>query len=151
MKKSIRLVVVSLAVAVASIFAVSCTEEFEVQENLLYNKWQFPESMSLVDTITGFNYSGAVMTILPPDTIRVSAESTRIYKWTLRGNSITATCTPRANVDEHYILAFTIYEQSASQMKIKGKARYIYDGENTERGNISCTLTKYVPPTPASK
>ena len=143
MKKNIRLA--ALAVAAASLLAVACTEEFEVQEPLLQNVWQFPVSESLMDTVTGFNYSGAVMTI-DKDTLRVDVEPGRKYHWVLRGNSVTATCTPRANVDESYILAFTVYEQSATQLKITGKARYIYEGENTERGNISCTLTQWVPP-----
>lgn len=145
MKKKLILFAAALLVAAGALFTVSCTDEFQVEESQLYGKWIFPDTLE-PDTITGFNWAGVTMEIKAPDTIRVNSEG-GYYLWTLRGNSVTATRTTYT-VGENFVIAFTIYELSADKMKITGKCRYIYNGENTERGDISCTLTKYVPPTP---
>lgn len=143
MKKNIFLLAAALLVAATSLFTVSCSDEFQVDENQLYGKWIFPENLA-PDTVTGFNWAGATMEIKAPDTIRVDAES-GYYLWTLRDNNVTATKTTNTT-GEAYVIAFTVYELNASKMAITGKCRYIYNDQNTERGNISCTLTKYVPP-----
>lgn len=145
MKKKLILFAAALVVAAGAFLSVSCTDEFQVEKDQLYGKWIFPDSMPL-DTVTGFNWSGVAMDIVKPDTIRVNCEG-GYYLWTLRDNNVTATKTTYT-IGESYIIAFTIYELSSDKMKITGKCRYIYNGENTERGDISCTLTKYVPPTP---
>jgi hypothetical protein len=124
----------------ASLFATtSCTKEFEVQPDQLYGTWYFPANLP-VDTLTGFNWAGAEMIIKAPDTIWVNYEPGKTFLWTLRGNNVTATCTPRSNVDEHYVIAFTVYEATKKSLKIEGKYRYLYNGDNMERGKLSCTL-----------
>lgn len=144
MKKKIILAATAVAIALVSLTAVSCTEEFEVEKSQLCGTWYFPMSLP-ADTVTGFNWAGMGMTINNNDTLFVNGEPSKLYRWILRDNSVTATCTPRANVDEHYVIAFTVYDISATKMEIKGKYRYLYEGENSVRGDITCTMTKNSP------
>lgn len=141
----------------ASLFATtSCTEEFQVEESQLYGTWYFPLTLA-PDTVTGFNWAGAEMIIKAPDTMWISnatsvpSWTSSDYKpvpflWTLRDNNVTATITnPMPTMDEKYVVAFTVYEASAKKLKITGKYRYLYNGDNTAIGNISCTLSKTPP------
>ena len=153
MKKNISLIAVALLIASASLFTVSCQDEFQVEESQLYGTWYFPLDLA-VDTATGFNWAGHSLIIKAPDTMWVqqfgkSPESA--FLWTLRGNNVTATLKPRANVDESYVVAFTVYEATANSLKIAGKYRYLYNGDNTVRGDISCTLSKTNPNTAPGK
>ncbi len=132
----------------ASLFATtSCQDEFQVEENQICGTWYFPLTLA-PDTTTGFNWAGAEMIIKPTDTMYVNYEAGKIFLWNLRGNSVTATCTPLANVDEHWVVAFTVYDVTKNTMKITGKYRYIYYEDNTEMGDISCTLSKTPPEVP---
>lgn len=140
MKKNICFIAMALVIAAAAFSSVSCTDEFQVQEKQLYGKWYFPLNLA-PDTITGFNWAGAEMVIKAPDTMLVNAAPGKTFLWTLRGNSVTATCKPRANVAESWVVAFTVYELGANSMKITGKYRYLYDEDNTAIGDITCTLT----------
>lgn len=149
MKKNISLIAVALLIAAASLFTVSCKDEFQVEESQLYGKWYFPLDLA-PDTVTGFNWAGDSITFKAPDTMWVQDYPGMKFNWTLRDNNVTATCKPRANVDESYVVAFTVYEASTNALKITGKFRYIYNGENTPRGDISCTLSK-TNPNPAGK
>lgn len=147
MKKNICLLATALLIATASLFTVSCTEEFQVEESQLYGKWYFPLTLA-TDSLTGFDWSGDSLIIKAPDSMWVQDRgmaTSDAFIWTLRGNSVTATLTPRANVDEHYIIAFTVYSLDANNMQISGKYRYIYNGENVIRGDISSTLTRTDP------
>lgn len=143
--KKISKITVLLVAAVsltAVVLATSCNKnEFVVEPTQLYGTWYFPLNL-MPDTVTGFNWAGAAMTIMKNDTILVDYEPSKAYRWTLRDNNVTATCTPRPNVDEHYVIAFTVYELTGKSMKISGKYRYLYNGDNEERGDISCTLSK---------
>ena len=143
MKKNICLIATAVVIAVASLFTVSCKDEFQVEESQLCGTWYFPLDLA-PDTTTGFNWAGAEMVVIP-DTIVVSSAPGKIFRWTLRGNNVTATCKPLANVDESWVIAFTVYEATPKTLKISGKYRYIYNGENMERGDISCTLSKTNP------
>ena len=146
--KKINKITVLLVAAVsltAAVLTTSCQkDELVVEPSQLYGTWYFPLNMQ-PDTLTGFNWAGAVMTIKAPDTLLVSTEFGKTFRWTLRDNSVTATCTPRANVDEHWVIAFTIHEAEAKKMKITGKYRYLYNGDNTPKYDISCTLSKTPP------
>ena len=150
MKKNVRFIAAALLLATVSLFTVSCKDEFQVEESQLYGKWYFPLDL-VPDTITGFNWAGAEMTIKAPDTMYVSAESGKLFRWTLRGNSVTATYKPRANVDESWVVAFTVYEATANTLKVTGKYRYIYYEDNTERGSFDCTLSHTRPTPPEGK
>ena len=143
-KKNISLIAIALVIAATSLLNVSCSKEFQVEKNQLYGTWYFPSTLA-PDTLTGFNWAAASMTIKAPDTMLVNAEPGKVFIWTLRDNNVTATCTPRANVDEHYVIAFTVNEIDAKTMKIVGKYRYLYMGDNQVWGNISCTLSKTPP------
>lgn len=149
MKKTICFIATALFIAAASLLSVSCTEEFQVEESQLYGKWYFPANLA-PDTVTGFDWAGADMT-LRHDTMWVSTAPGKLFKWTLRGNNVTGTYTPRANVEESWVVAFTVYEASANSLKVKGKYRYIYYEENTPMGEFDCTLTHTNPTAPASK
>ena len=144
MKKNLCLIATVVFIAAASLFSVSCTKEFQVEESQLSGKWYFPLDLA-PDTTTGFNWAGAEMIIKPTDTLLVNAAPGKVFLWNLRGNSVTATCKPRANVDESWVIAFTVYEADAKSLKINGKYRYLYFGDNTEIGNLSCTLTRTNP------
>ena len=147
MKKNICLIATALFIAAGAISSVSCTEEFQVEESQLYGTWYFPLNLA-ADTNTGFNWAGDSIVIKAPDTMWVQdfgMGKEAAFLWTLRGNNFTAIRTPRANVDEHYVVAFTVYEASGSSMKISGKYRYIYYDENIPRGDISCTLSRTKP------
>lgn len=143
MKKNICLIATAFMMIAGAFFTVSCTEEFQVEESQFTGKWYFPLNLA-PDTVTGFNWAGAEMKF-SHDTLLINSEPGKTFIWTLRDNNLTATCTPRANVDEHYVVAFTVYEASGSSMKIKGKYRYIYQGDNMVRGDISCTLSRTNP------
>lgn len=142
MKKTLCLVATAVLIATASLFTVSCTEEFQVEESQLAGQWYFPLNLA-VDTVTGFNWAGLDMTFRH-DTMWVAGKT---FIWTLRGNNVTATCKPRANVEESWVVAFTVYEADAKSMKISGKYRYLYGEDNTVLGDISCTLTRTNPAT----
>lgn len=133
----------------ASLFATtSCTEEFQVEESQICGTWYFPLTLA-PDTTTGFNWAGAEMIIKAPDTMWVNLEPGKTFFWTLRGNNVTGTWTnPHPTMDERYVVAFTVYEATPNSLKITGKYRYIYNGENTVRGDISCTLSKTKPEVP---
>ncbi len=133
-----------LAIAAALFSTTACKDEFVVEKSQLVGIWQFPETLA-PDTTTGFNWAGAKLNIRNLDTITVDYEAGKYFVWTLRDNNVTAIATPRPNVPESWIIAFTVYDISDKEMKITGKCRYIYNDENTVRGDISCTLKKYVP------
>lgn len=144
MKKKICLIATALLLAAASLMSVSCTEEFQVEKSQLYGTWYFPVTLP-ADTVTGFNWAGEFMTINNNDTLLVSALPGKRFDWILRGNTVTATCTPRANVDEHYVVTFTVYEATATTLDVKGKYRYIYEGDNQPHGTFECKLNKNQP------
>ena len=144
MKKNISLIATALLIATASLFCVSCKDEFQVEESQIYGKWYFPLTLA-PDTVTMFNWAGNYMTITPPDTLRVQALPGKNFKWYLQDNNVTAICKPRANVDESWIIAFTVYDVTSSTMKIAGKYRYQYGEDNTVHGDLSCTLTRSDP------
>lgn len=139
MKKNICFVAAALLIVAASLLTVSCKKEFQVEESQISGKWYFPLTLA-PDTITGFNWAGAEMTF-KSDTMVVNTLPGKIFKWTLRDNNVTAVCTPRANVEESWVVAFTVYEATQNSLKINGKYRYIYYEDNKVMGDISCTLT----------
>lgn len=143
MKKNIFSIAAALLIAVSALSSVSCTKEFQVEESQLYGTWYFPLNLA-PDTATGFNWAGAEMIIKNNDTLVVNPEG-KSFRWTLRDNNVTAICQPRANVDESWIIAFTVYDATSSSLQIKGKYRYNYQGDNMVRGDISCTLSKTNP------
>ena len=133
-----------LFVAATLFTTTSCSKEFQVEESQLTGTWYFPLTLA-PDTVTGFNWAGAEMIIKPVDTLVVNTEPGKIFKWILRDNTVTATCTPRANVDEHLVITFTVYDATSKTLQIEGKYRYLYEGTNTVRGNLSCTLSRTRP------
>ena len=144
MKKNLCLIATAVLIAAASLFTVSCSDDFQVEESQLYGKWYFPLDLA-PDTVTGFNWAGNEMTIKAPDTMRVAGKT---FIWTLRDNNVTGTYKPRANVDESWVVAFTVYEATSNSLKISGKYRYLYQGDNTVLGDLSCTLTHTNPANP---
>lgn len=132
-----------LLVAVTTLFmTTSCKEEFQVEASQLVGMWQFPDTMT-PDTVTGFNWAGAILNVRNLDTITVNKEAGKYYVWTLRDNNVTAIATPRPTVPESWVIAFTVHDITNTTMTITGKCRYIYENTNTVQGDISCTLKKY--------
>jgi len=150
MKRITKLSLVLLAALPLLFATTSCSEEFQVEESQLVGTWYFPLSNSLVDTATGFDWRGAKMIIKSTDTLTVNALPGTVFTWLLRDNSVTAINEGPA-VGEQRIIAFTVYEATSSSLKINGKYRYQYDGENTPMGDISCTLTHTDPNAVAGK
>ena len=146
MKKHIILIATALLVASASFLNVGCTEEFQVEPSQIYGKWYFPLNLA-PDTVTGFDFAGDMMLIKAPDSLWVEDRGmgkNDVFLWTLRDNNVTATAKSPV-VGEYWVLAFTVHNVTSSTMEIVGKYRYIYDGDNTERGDISCTMTRKDP------
>lgn len=134
----------ALLVVALSLFTTACSEEFVVEKSQLVGIWEFPENLA-PDTISGLNWASARMNIRNEDTITVNTEAGKVFLWTLRDNNVTATATPRPNVPESWVIAFTVEDVNSKELKINGKYRHIYNDDNTPLGDISCTLKKYVP------